>query len=244
MTTDSQSTGASASFVCEQCGKTFTLPAATLARYPSWKPRACMQCRDAAAGGAARASKSACKPQAARSASRSTRTGAPFSTAEVLARFDAGPTTGVFTDGSCSGNPGPGGWGAVRVVDGRIVEERYGSDPDTTNNRMELTAMAEGLAMIPAGEQAEVYSDSRLVVQTLTGWAAGWERRGWKRADGEVTWCNARMRWRRRGRRRVFNGSGRTTDHDGTSTPTRSPRHTCGPRPEYVRRQRVVAEVD
>ena len=67
-----------------------------------------------------------------------------------------------------------------------IVEERYGSDPDTTNNRMELTAMAEGLAMIPAGEQAEVYSDSRLVVQTLTGWAAGWERRGWKRADGEV----------------------------------------------------------
>ena len=89
MTTDSQSTGASASFVCEQCGKTFTLPAATLARYPSWKPRACMQCRDAAAGGAARASKSACKPQAARSASRSTRTGAPFSTAEVLARFDA-----------------------------------------------------------------------------------------------------------------------------------------------------------
>ena len=186
MTTDSQSTGASASFVCEQCGKTFTLPAATLARYPSWKPRACMQCRDAAGGGAARASKSARKPQAARSASRSTRTGAPFSTAEVLARFDAGPTTGVFTDGSCSGNPGPGGWGAVRVVDGRIVEERYGSDPDTTNNRMELTAMAEGLAMIPAGEQAEVYSDSRLVVQTLTGWAAGWERRGWKHADGEV----------------------------------------------------------
>ena len=101
-------------------------------------------------------------------------------------RFRDGPQDGVFTDGSCSGNPGPGGWGAVHVRDGEIVDERWGDDPDTTNNRMELTAMIEGLRMLRADEPAEVYSDSRLVVDTITKWAAGWERRGWKRPTGEV----------------------------------------------------------
>lgn len=106
-------------------------------------------------------------------------------TAEVLARFRNGPTDGVFTDGSCAGNPGPGGWGAVRVRDGVMVAERHGYDPDTTNNRMELTAMIEGLLLIEPGERADVYSDSRLVVQTVTQWAAGWERRGWRRPGDE-----------------------------------------------------------
>lgn len=151
-----------------------------------------MDCRDAsgvapgrAASGRGRAGASKPAGQGARGG-RSTRTGTPFSTEQVLARFEAGPRSGVFTDGSCSGNPGPGGWGAVRVLDGQIIEQRYGSDDDTTNNRMELTAMAEGLAMIKPGEALDVYSDSRLVVQTLTEWAAGWERRGWQRSGGEV----------------------------------------------------------
>lgn len=109
-----------------------------------------------------------------------------MTTAEVIERYRSGPASGVFTDGSCSGNPGPGGWGAVRVRDGRAVEQRHGADPATTNNRMEFEAMIAGLAMIGADEAETVYSDSRLVVQTLNEWAAGWARRGWKRRTGPV----------------------------------------------------------
>lgn len=109
-----------------------------------------------------------------------------LTTSEVRARFNGGPMSGVFTDGSCSGNPGPGGWGAVYVRDGEVVEQRYGDEPHTTNNRMELTAMIEGLSMLAPEDAVDVYSDSRLVVDTLTKWAAGWERNGWRRRDGEV----------------------------------------------------------
>lgn len=107
-------------------------------------------------------------------------------TRQVLELFDGGPQTGVFTDGSCLGNPGPGGWGAVHVRDGEILAERYGSDPQTTNNRMEFTAMIEGLRLLDPSEEALVFSDSMLVVNTLTKWAAGWERANWKRKTGEV----------------------------------------------------------
>lgn len=105
---------------------------------------------------------------------------------EVLARYRGGPRTGVFSDGSCEGNPGPGGWGVVWVEDGRIVAEKHGSDPDTTNNRMELTALIEGAKLVPQGEAATLYSDSRLAVNTINQWAAGWEKRGWKRKTGPV----------------------------------------------------------
>ena len=106
--------------------------------------------------------------------------------AEVLERFSGGPDSGLFTDGSSSGNPGPGGWGAVYVSDGRVVVERHGSEPHTTNNRMELTAIIEGLSLLSPEDAVDVYSDSRLVVDTLTKWAAGWEARGWRRKGGEV----------------------------------------------------------
>ena len=96
-----------------------------------------------------------------------------MTTAEVVEHYRSGPASGVFTDGSCSGNPGPGGWGVVRVRDGRVVDERYGDDPATTNNRMEFEAMIAGLAMIDPDEAETVYSDSRLVVQTLNEWAGG-----------------------------------------------------------------------
>jgi len=109
-----------------------------------------------------------------------------LSTAEVLARYDAGPASGIFTDGSCSGNPGPGGWGVVYVRDGEIVAQRRGAEASTTNNRMELTAMIEGLSLLSHDDAVDVYSDSRLVVDTLTQWAAGWERNGWRRKGGEV----------------------------------------------------------
>lgn len=104
----------------------------------------------------------------------------------MLERFDGGPTSGIFTDGSCAGNPGPGGWGAVRVEGGAVVAERHGSDPDTTNNRMEFEAMIAGLQFLEPGEAADLYSDSKLVVDTLTKWAAGWEKRGWRRSTGPV----------------------------------------------------------
>ena len=83
-------------------------------------------------------------------------------------------------------NPGPGGWGAVYVVDGVIVGEAHGHDPDTTNNRMELTALIEGARLVPDGTAMPVYSDSNLAVRTINEWAAGWEARGWRRKTGPV----------------------------------------------------------
>jgi ribonuclease HI len=105
---------------------------------------------------------------------------------DALRRYTAGPKRGVFTDGSCEGNPGPGGWSAVWVEDDRVVEERCGDATDTTNNRMELTAMIEGLRMLAPDAETTLYSDSNLCVQTVNEWAAGWEKRGWKRKTGPI----------------------------------------------------------
>ena len=105
---------------------------------------------------------------------------------EVLERYTDGPVDGVFTDGGSVPNPGPGGWGSVYVIEDNIVAEAHGHDPDTTNNRMELTALIEAAALVPEGTGAAVYSDSKLAVQTITEWAAGWRKRGWKRKTGPV----------------------------------------------------------
>ena len=98
---------------------------------------------------------------------------------------DNGPQTGIFTDGSCTPNPGPGGWGAVAVAGGRIEWTAYGGEADTTNNRMEMSALIAALERLPEESTATLYSDSNLCVRTLNEWAAGWERRGWKRSGGE-----------------------------------------------------------
>jgi ribonuclease HI len=105
---------------------------------------------------------------------------------EVLARYSGGPQTGVFTDGSCEGNPGPGGWGFVWVEDGRIRAEDSGSHPATTNNRMELTALIAAYRALPGDARIDVYSDSQLCVKTVNEWAAGWEQRGWRRKTGPI----------------------------------------------------------
>lgn len=111
----------------------------------------------------------------------------PFYTPEeVLARFHDGPKEGVFTDGSCEGNPGPGGWGYVWVENDRIVAEKSGHDPATTNNRMELTALIEAYRALPADAKVVVHSDSELCVKTINEWAAGWEARGWRRKTGPI----------------------------------------------------------
>lgn len=167
-------------FTCDRCGRGFDLPEAVRAKYPNWTPKQCMDCRGKSPGGGK--GKDA---QAGTHRPSVTRT-QNLSTADVLMRFTGGPDTGIFTDGSCQGNPGPGGWGAVYVRAGTVVEERHGFEPSTTNNRMELTAIINGLEMAPVAEAITVYSDSQLVVNTLTRWAAGWEARGWKRKEGEV----------------------------------------------------------
>ena len=105
---------------------------------------------------------------------------------QALARYHGGPRTGVFTDGSCEGNPGRGGWGWVWVEDGEIRGEGRGVAGATTNNRMELTALIEGLRALPADAALPVYSDSQLCVKTINEWAAGWEARGWRRKGGPI----------------------------------------------------------
>jgi ribonuclease HI len=105
---------------------------------------------------------------------------------EALARYRGGPRTGVFTDGSCEGNPGRGGWAFVWVEDDEIRREGSGTDPATTNNRMELTALIRSLRALPADAELPVYSDSELCVRTINEWAAAWEARGWRRKSGPI----------------------------------------------------------
>jgi ribonuclease HI len=92
----------------------------------------------------------------------------------------------IFTDGACSGNPGPGGWGCVLATpDGRARELGGGADA-TTNNRMELSAVLEGLRAVRAlSGTAVVHSDSTYVLDGITSWIKGWKRRGWTTAAGE-----------------------------------------------------------
>jgi ribonuclease HI len=92
----------------------------------------------------------------------------------------------VWTDGACSGNPGPGGWAAIVVPpDGAEPVELSGGSPQTTNNRMEYTAALEGLRHLPAGSSVCVVTDSLLMLKSMTIWLAGWKRRGWKTAGGQ-----------------------------------------------------------
>ncbi len=105
---------------------------------------------------------------------------------EVLAKYTGGPDEGVFTDGSAHPNPGEGGWGAVYVVGGEVVDQAHGAEAHTTNNRMELTALIAGYDLVPEGTATTVHTDSRLCVDTITKWAPGWERQGWRRKGGDV----------------------------------------------------------
>ena len=89
----------------------------------------------------------------------------------------------MYTDGACSGNPGPGGWGTILRYNGH-EKELCGGEPNTTNNRMELTAVIEGLAILKEPCHVRVTSDSRYVVDGIQkGWAVSWKRNGWRKAD-------------------------------------------------------------
>src|SRR5262245_66297661 len=114
----------------------------------------------------------------------SRRNGPMLTPAEVLARHTAGPKSGVFTDGACEGNPGPGGWAFAWVEDDRVRAEKHGSDPATTNNRMELTALIEAYRALPVDARVTVHSDSELCVKTRSEERrVGREWRSWRSRD-------------------------------------------------------------
>ena len=92
----------------------------------------------------------------------------------------------IYTDGACSGNPGPGGWAAILRY-GANERELSGGEAQTTNNRMELTAVLEGLKALKEPCAVELWSDSQYIVNALNnGWLRDWKKRGWKRRDGEL----------------------------------------------------------
>ncbi|RDC59302.1 Ribonuclease H [Alteripontixanthobacter maritimus] len=87
----------------------------------------------------------------------------------------------IFTDGACKGNPGPGGWGALLRMGSR-EKEISGGEPDTTNNRMEMLAAIQALDALKEACQVDLYTDSKYVMDGITGWIHGWKKRGWKTA--------------------------------------------------------------
>jgi ribonuclease HI len=93
-------------------------------------------------------------------------------------------TIDIYTDGACSGNPGPGGWGAILRHEGR-EKELFGFDAQTTNNRMELMAVIEALRSLKRPLAVRVHTDSQYVQKGMTEWLPGWKRRGWKTAGKE-----------------------------------------------------------
>lgn len=88
----------------------------------------------------------------------------------------------IFTDGACKGNPGPGGWGVLLRL-GQHEKEMSGSDPDTTNNRMEMMAVIQGLNALTEPCDVTIHSDSRYVIDGMTKWIEGWQRKGWINAS-------------------------------------------------------------
>ena len=94
------------------------------------------------------------------------------------------PAVVIYTDGACSGNPGPGGWGAV-MISGEHVRDICGGEPATTNNRMELMAAIQALETLKKPCKVELHTDSQYVMKGISEWIFGWKKRGWRTADGK-----------------------------------------------------------
>ena len=94
------------------------------------------------------------------------------------------PGVVIYTDGACSGNPGPGGWGAI-LMHGASEKELSGGEPATTNNRMELMAAIQALEALKKPCKVELHTDSTYVMKGISEWIHAWKRRGWKTADGK-----------------------------------------------------------
>ncbi len=93
-----------------------------------------------------------------------------------------GETVALFTDGACRGNPGPGGWGVLLKL-GDHEKELWGGERDTTNNRMELTAVIRGLEALKRPVHAHIHTDSQYVMKGMQEWIHNWKRNGWRTAD-------------------------------------------------------------
>ncbi|MCL4763574.1 MAG: ribonuclease HI [Burkholderiales bacterium] len=94
----------------------------------------------------------------------------------------ARPAVTIYTDGACKGNPGPGGWGALLVADGR-EKSLHGGEPATTNNRMELVAVIRALESLSRACEVDLYTDSQYVKNGIQSWIHAWKRNGWKTAE-------------------------------------------------------------
>ena len=94
------------------------------------------------------------------------------------------PTIHIYSDGACKGNPGLGGWGALLVA-GEHCKEICGGEPDTTNNRMEMTAVIRALEQIKRPSRVAVHTDSQYVQKGISEWLPGWKRRNWRTAEGK-----------------------------------------------------------
>ncbi len=161
-------------FACTVCGSDFDVPQPVLDKFVGWQPK---YCRD-------HSPKKKTKPTPRTNGRRGPEEN--LTSSEVLARHVGGPQSGVFTDGSAIPNPGPGGWGMVWVEGGEIRAAAHGFSEHTTNNRMELQALIEAYKALPEEAETIIHSDSRLCVDTITRWAPGWERKGWKKKGGEI----------------------------------------------------------
>lgn len=98
--------------------------------------------------------------------------------------MDTTKITEIYTDGACSGNPGPGGWGAL-LRHGGVEKELSGGEANTTNNRMELMGAISALESLTLPTQVKLYTDSQYVQKGISEWLPGWVRRGWKTADNK-----------------------------------------------------------
>lgn len=87
----------------------------------------------------------------------------------------------MYTDGACSGNPGPGGWGTV-LISGNHRKELFGGEAETTNNRMEMMAVIQGAEALKRASSVDVFTDSTYVLKGMTEWLEGWKKRGWRTA--------------------------------------------------------------
>jgi ribonuclease HI len=172
-------------FTCRDCGASFTVPQPALDKYPGWTPRQCNDCRPrkpadnpAIPPPLPDAMADAYGVEPVVELGERTRRSSSFTPRSSTA---GGPQTGIFTDGGCDPNPGPGGWAAVKVRDGEIIEERAGHEDATTNNRMELRALIEAFDMLDRDEPATIFCDSQYAVRTINEWAPAWEVNGWRR---------------------------------------------------------------
>jgi len=111
----------------------------------------------------------------------------PRKTKTKNSKLEAGALDGalvIYTDGACSGNPGPGGWGVI-MYHGKREKELFGGEPETTNNRMEMMAAIKALEAIKPGFSGPVvlFTDSTYLLKGITEWIHGWKKRGWKKSD-------------------------------------------------------------